>query len=172
MGLRNLLDRLAAVFATDAGPDVDEERAARLADAAADPAVTATALSTPGDRTRYPLVAYVDDGEQPEYLFRGGTLMVDDGDSLARETPTRELAVVVTDSRFLFVVGGRLSDSLFEVPFEDVVTAYVDDEDDRTYFVVEGDRDGDELTFFADVTMDPRPDALRAAAERAESVPE
>lgn len=172
MGLRDLIDRLAAGLATDTGPDVDEERAARLADAAAGPAVTAAALSDTGDRTQYPLIAYVDEGEQPEYLFRGGTLLVDDGDSLARETPTRELAVVVTDSRFLFVVGGRLSDSLFEVPFEDVVTAYVDDEDDRTYLVVEGDRDGDELTFFADVTMDPRVDALRAAAEGAGNRPE
>ncbi|WP_415378878.1 hypothetical protein [Halosimplex sp. TS25] len=172
MGLRDLIDRFAAGIATDTGPDVDEERARRLADAAADSAVTAAALSASGGRTQYPLVAYVEDGEQPEYLFRGGTLLVDDGDSLARETPTRELAVVVTDARFLFVVGGRLSDSLFEVPFADVVTAYVDDEDDRTYLVVEGDRDGDELTFFADVTMDPRVDALRAATERAESAPE
>ncbi|MFC7141546.1 hypothetical protein ACFQMA_17120 [Halosimplex aquaticum] len=172
MGLLDLIDRLAAGPDTDADPDVDEERAARLAADAADPAITADALTASGDRTRHPLVAYVEDDEQPEYLFRGGTLMVSDGDSLTRETPTRELAVVVTDSRFLFVAGGRLSDSLFEIPFENVVMAYVDDEDDRTYLVVEADRDGDELTFFADVTVGLRPDALRSAVEHVGNPPE
>ncbi|WP_164471704.1 hypothetical protein [Halosimplex salinum] len=172
MGLRDLFDRLAAGGGGDAGPEVDEERAARLADGAADPEVTADALTAAGERTRHPLITYVEDDEQPEYVFRGGTLMVDNGDSLARQTPTRELAVVVTDSRFLFVVGGRLSDSLFEVPFEHVAMTYVDDEDERTYLVVDADRDGDELTFFADVTMDPRLDALRSAVERAENAPE
>ncbi|WP_459190700.1 hypothetical protein [Halosimplex sp. J119] len=166
MGLLDLIGRLGG-SGVESGPDIDEERAARLADRATDSAVTADALTASGDRTKHPLVAYVDEDEQPEYLFRGGPLMVDDGDSLAREAPTRELAVLVTDSRFLFVVGGRLSDSLFEVPFEDAVMAYVDDEDNRTYLVVEADRDGDELTFFADVTMDPRPDVLRSAVERA-----
>jgi|GEM_PF-3381537 len=172
MGLRDLIDGLAAGFGADTGPEIDEERAARLAEEATDPAVTADVLTAAGERTQHPIVAYVEEDERLEYLFRGGTLVVDDGDSTARKTPTCELAVVVTDSRYLFVVGGRLSDSLFEVRFEDVVMAYVDDEDRRTYFVVEADRDGDELTFFADLTMDPRPDALRSAAERAGSSPE
>lgn len=172
MGLLDIIDRLAPGFGTETGPEIDEERAARLADDAADPAVTAEVLTAAGDRTQHPIVAYVEEGEHLEYLFRGGTLVVDDGDSTIRETPTCELAVVVTDSRFLFVVGGRLSDSLFEVPFEDVVMAYVDDEDERTYLVVEADRDDDELTFFADLTMDPRLAALRSAVRRAERGPE
>lgn len=171
MGLLDLIGRLGG-FGGETGPDIDEERAAQLADRATDPEVTTETLTTSGDRTQYPLVAYIDEGEQPEYLFRGGALMVDDGDSLAREAPTRELAVLVTDSRFLFVVGGRLSDSLFEVPFADAVMAYIDDEDNRTYLVVEADRDDDELTFFADVTMDPRPDVLRSAVEHAGNRPE
>jgi len=171
MGLLDLIDALAPGFGSGTGPEIDEERAARLADEAADPAVTAEVLTAAGERTQHPIVAYVEDDERVEYLFRGGTLVVDDGDSTVRETPTSELAVVVTDSRFLFVVGGRLSDSLFEVPFEDVVMAYVDDEDERTYLVVDADREGDELTFFADLTMDHRPDALRSAVDRVENGP-
>lgn len=171
MGLRDLIDALAAGFSADTGPEIDEERAARLADEATDPAVTAEVLTASGERTQHPIVAYVEEDERLEYLFRGGTLVVDDGDSTTRKTPTCELAVLVSDSRFLFVVGGRLSDTLFEVPFEDVVMAYVDDEDRRTYLVVEADRDDDRLTFFADLTMDRRLPALRSAAERAESGP-
>jgi hypothetical protein len=168
MGLRDLLGRLATGVGADTGPEVDEDRARRLAAAATDDSVTTDALLAVDDRTQYPLVAYVEDDEQPEFLFRGGVLMVSDGDSTAREAPTRELAVVVSDRRFLFVVGGHLSDSLFEVPFEDVAMAYVDDEDARRYLVVETDRE-DAVTFFADVTSDPRPDALRAAIEYAET---
>jgi len=169
MGLRDLIEAVAAGFGSDTGPEIDEGRAARLADEAADPTVTAEVLTTAGERTQHPIVAYVEDDEHLEYLFRGGTLVIDDGDSTVRETPTCELAVLVSDWRFLFVVGGRLSDSLFEVPFDDVVMAYVDDEDDRTYLVVEADRDDDRLTFFADLTMDSRLPALRSAVEGAES---
>lgn len=140
--------------AADESPEI-EQRAATLAERAPGEGVTPAVLANDHDRTAAPLVEYLEPDERPRYVFRGGRLLIGDGsDSLARKHPSKELQVLVSDRRILFVVGEQFSDELFEVPLEDVVDAYLDDaEAMRRYVVVEADREETRMTFFADVTL-------------------
>lgn len=117
--------------------------------------------------TRHPLYAYVED-EQPEYVLRAGELVISDVDgTTAREYPTGEQRVLVSDRRFLFVVGGRVGDEIREVPLRDVAEVYLDTDSVRRYLVVEADREEVTMTFFADVTLDSNTDDVREAVEYA-----
>lgn len=147
--------------ASDAGADVDvDELAARARSDRLTPGV----LSNEHDRSAYPLTAYLEDEERPEYVFRGGDLMIsDEAETLAREHPSRELQVVISTRRVLFVMGGRRSDELWEIPFEDVEEIYLDDETSKQYIIVESERDDAAMTFFADVTLNMNPEHVREA---------
>ena len=142
-----------------------EETAFELARSATDESVSVDVL-TERDRTRHPVISYLDGDERPEFVLRGGTLLISDATgSLAREHPAGELLVVVTDERVVFVLGGRVSDDLWEVPLGDVTSVYLDDESTRTQLIVEANRDDVEMTFFADLTLESRRDSIRACVE-------
>lgn len=119
--------------------------------------------------TRHPLYTYIKD-EQPEYVLRAGELVISDADgTTAREYPTGEQRVLVSDRRFLFVVGGRVGDEIREVPLQDVAEVYLDADSARHYLVVEADREEVAMTFFADVTLDSDTDDVREAVEYAQT---
>jgi hypothetical protein len=65
----------------------------------------------------------------------------------------------------LFVVGKYRTDDCMEVPLEDVVRAYLDDEDLRRFLVVEADREGNAMTFFADVTLEENSEAVEESVD-------
>lgn len=163
MGLADLVSWTLDLVRTDSAVEVDEARVRRLASRARSDTVTTDVLDGSSDLARHPLVGYLDDGEQPEYVFRGSRLLISDGESMTRRHPARQLPVVVSDRRVLFVVGNRLADDALAIPLEDVELAYLDDEEMRRYLVVEGRRDGDEMTFFAEVTGEPDEASLRDA---------
>ncbi|WP_207592667.1 hypothetical protein [Halomontanus rarus] len=151
--------------AADANPNADVDVEKLAAEARSD-RVTTEVLSNEHDRSAYPLTAYLEEGERPEYVFRGGDLMIsDEAETLAREHPSRELQVVVSTRRVLFVMGGRRSDELWEVPLADVEGVYLDDESSRQYIIVESERDDAAMTFFADVTLNMNPTEVREAVE-------
>ncbi|WP_276255850.1 hypothetical protein [Halomontanus rarus] len=151
--------------AADANPNADVDVEELAAEARSD-RVTTEVLSNEHDRSAYPLTAYLEEGERPEYVFRGGDLMIsDEAETLAREHPSRELQVVVSTRRVLFVMGGRRSDELWEVPLADVEDVYLDDESSRQYIIVESERDDAAMTFFADVTLNMNPTEVREAVE-------
>lgn len=136
-------------------------RARLLADQAKCDRLTPAVLAKPGSRTAEPLVSYLDDAERPQYVLLGTELLIsDEADSTVRKHPARRLVVSISDERIVFVVGGRFSDELFEVPLSSVTMAYLDEDRRRRHVVVEADRDGAEMTFFADVTIDPHTDDL------------
>lgn len=144
---------------------IDRE-AARLADGARGADVTRGVLANRDGRTDAPIVVYLEEDEQPHYVFVGSGLLIGDEDgSLRREYPTRKSQVVVSDRRLLFLVGNRRSDDLWEVPFDDVRGAYVDDESWRRHLVVEADREGHPMTFYADVTLNGNPEGVRDGLE-------
>jgi hypothetical protein len=165
-----LLDLLPGFGSHQATPERDEDEIAaeaeRLADGAAGSGVTPSVLADDEERSALPLVEYLEDGEQPHHVFRGGELLITDEEGeLSRKHPTKQTQVVVTDRRVLFVLGNHRQDEVMEVPLEDVVEAYVDDEDLRRFLVVEADRDGDGMTFFADVTLAARETDLADGVE-------
>jgi len=160
----SLLRRLTPTAPPDV--DVDDDRVAALAADATSDTVTPGVLANRDNRSNRPIVAYLDGDEQPRYVFRGTELIVADPDgSSTRKHPTRELQVVLTDRRLLFVVGGRLADDLVELPLPAVRSAYVEDEGRRLYLVVDADREDTPMTFFADVTLEGNGQALVTAAE-------
>lgn len=197
MGVLDLLSRLVGGAGGDDGPAVGEEER-RLAAAAESRTVTPEALARSGQRTDRPVTAYLDEGEEPRYLLRGSELLVADEETeeTVRHHPTREMVVVVTDRRVVFVQGGRISDDIVEVPLEDVVEAYVDDASLRNFLIVEASHEADEEddeedegpeegiaalgivdetdrdahnTFFADVTLQGDPTAVYEAADYVEA---
>lgn len=157
-----------------------------LAADAASANLTPEDLVACGVHLKRPILDHLNDDEQPEYLFRGGELLISDREgNLSRNHPSGEMRVVITDRRVLFVQGGRRNDTLIAVPLSDVVTVYIDDEEMRRYLVVEtnytldddnhetdsvrfglhsllGGRElGEEGTmFFGDVSLESRMDAL------------
>lgn len=147
----------------DGSPDRGGRCATTLAERAPGNGVTPAVLTNDHDRTATPLVEYLEPDERPRYVFRGGRLLIGDGgDSLVRKHPSKELQVLVSDERILFVVGEHLTDELFEVPLEDVVDAYLDTaEAVRRYVVVEANREDTQMTFFADVTLTSDIDDVR-----------
>lgn len=141
-----------------------------LAERARGEGVTPAVLRNDHDRSARPLVVYLEDGEQPEYVLRGGELLIGDAKgALAREHPTRELQVVISDRRLLFVLGMYGSDELWEVPFADVEDVYLDADSTRQHVVVDADREGAAMTFFADVTLDGGPAEPREAVSFVEA---
>lgn len=151
--------------AADANPNVDVDVDELAAEARSD-RVTPAVLSNEHDRSAYPLTAYLEEGERPEYVLRGGDLMIsDEAETLAREHPSRELQVVISSRRVLFVMGGRRSDELWGVPLADVENVYLDDESSRQYVIVESERDDAAMTFFADVTLNMNPTEVHEAVE-------
>lgn len=163
------LDLVSWVTGREASTEADERSRARAAELAADApseTVTAAVLTSEGTGTRRPLVTYLDPNERPQYVLCGSALVVADADgSTTRKHPSRELRVVASDRRLLFVVGGRVADDLMEVPLGDVSVAYVDEEAARRHLVVEADREGVEMTFFADVTLHARPETVERCRE-------
>jgi len=166
------LDLLPGFGSHPASQEFDSEEldreASRLAEEAIGESVTVAVLTNETGRSDYPILAYLEDDERPQYVLQGTELLISDADgSVARKHPTRKLQVVVSDRRFLFVVGDRRSDDLWEVRYENVTDLYVDDDDWRRYVVVEADRDDAEMTFFADVTLEERAADVDAAVEHA-----
>lgn len=166
MGLLDLIGFLGDWLTPAEENEEIGEEVVELAERARSDRVTAELLAT-DEETRYPLFVYVDD-EQIQYVLRGGELVISDEDgSTAREHPTGEQRVLVSDRRILFVVGGRFGDQVREIPLEDLVEVYLDTDSVRRYLVVEADRDETAMTFFADVTLDPDADDVREAVEYA-----
>lgn len=166
MGLADLASWLSRQVSGPAETHDVTDRHRELARSASNETVTAELLALPGDRTTQPVATYLADDEVPAFLFRGSRLLISDADDeLARKHPTRLLVVLVTDRRVVFVVGGRLADDCLEVPLTDVTDVYVDEADPHRHLVVSADSDGDVMTFFADVTMDPHADAVAEAAD-------
>lgn len=144
------------------------DRARDLADRAEGEYITPELLAKPDGRTSEPLVAYLEEDEHPQYVFLGGELMISDSDSsVVRKHPAQQLVISISDERVLYVVGGRFSDELFEVPLTNITMAYLDEDGLSRYLIVEADRDGDVMTFFADVTSESNDDALGASLEYA-----
>lgn len=195
MGLRQLLGWIGDRASGDE-PGGDVDQATRdIAARATDEALTPAALVAT-ERSYRPLLEYLEDEEQPHYLFEGSELLIeDDEDNVVRNHPTRALQVVVTDERVVYVLGDRTADNVLTVPHEDVVDVYVDDVDLHRYLIVEAYHDPDaesaedpeaagtgperdrrqsalathllgndeeesNPTFFANVTIDGRPDEL------------
>ncbi|MCU4742429.1 hypothetical protein [Natronoglomus mannanivorans] len=153
--------RVGKASGEDADADVDVDE---LAAQARSDQLTPAVLSNDHDRSAYPLTAYLEADEQPAYVFRGGDLLISDAEgSLARKHPSRELQVVISDQRLLFVMGGRRSDELWEIPHEDVEEIYLDDESTKQYIIAESERDDALMTFFADVTLNMNPEHVREA---------
>lgn len=161
-----VLDLVSTLFARPESRDLEvTDRHRRLSDAARSDRLTPELLATRGDRTSEPLATYLEADEQPQYVFRGSRLvMADSEDTVTRNHPTRLLVVLVSDDRLLFVLGGRLADDLFEVPLADVVSIHVDEDGPQQYVVVEADRDGDRMTFYADVTLEARDEVADGVA--------
>lgn len=128
--------------------------------------VTPAVLANSHDRADHAIVEYLDDDEQPEFVLCGTSLLISDEEgSVAREHPTRQTQVVISDQRVLFVLGGHLSDDIWEVPLADVEEAYVDDTEPMSrYFIVDAERDDAPMTFFADVTVESNTDEVERAA--------
>lgn len=144
----------------------DDERVVELATQAQGETVTPEILTNQTGRTERPVVEYLLEDEQPEYVFRGGELLLtDETDSLGRKYPSGETRVIVSDHRVLIVLGGRLSDDLWEIPLEDVIDVYVNSEGIKQYFVVEGHRDSNPMTFFADVSIESNTAELESGVE-------
>lgn len=138
-----------------------EVRAAELAADAPNDAVTAERLAGKEEQTHHPLVEYLEANERPQHILQGSELLIsNEDDSLARKHPSHGMYLLVSDQRILFVLGGRITDNVWEVPLNDVAATYVDGESMRQYLVVEANRDGVEMTFFADVTLETNQNAI------------
>ena len=165
-----VLDLLSWFVRQSTPSPVDDEeldaRASELATRARSDTVTDAVLANTLERTAECLLTYIEDDEQPEFVLRGSTLLVsDEDDSLTKKHPSRELQVVISARRLLFVIGGRIADHMLEVPLEDIVEVYVDAETHRRFLIVEADREGDVMTFFADVTLTADPADVRTGVE-------
>ena len=162
MGVFDLVSFLFSRRRSGDGEVTDRHR--RLSEAARSDRLTPELLATRGDRTSEPLATYVEADEQPHYVLRGSRLIIADQEgNVTRKHPTRLLAVLVTDERLLFVLGGRLADDIFEIPLADVVSIHRDDDHPQQYVIVEADREGDRMTFYADVTIESRREVSNAA---------
>jgi len=125
--------------------------------------VTPDVLTNQADRSKRPIVTYLDDDESPEYVIRATKLIIGDGDDSARQYPTREAQLVVTDTRLLVLVGKRRSDDIYEMPLSTVTDIYIDEVDLPTrYVIVDANRAGEPMTFFADVTVESDLDAVES----------
>lgn len=157
-----VMDLVSWLFGPSPADEVDiTDRHRQLSEAARSDRITADLLARSGDRTRAPVVSYLEEGEQPHYILRGTRLLiVDEDDTQVRKHPTRLLVVMISDSRVLYVLGGRLADDIFEVPLTDVRSIYFDEDEPRCHVVVEADRDGDRMTFFADVSLAAREEVV------------
>lgn len=168
MGFVDLLSWLAdrTVGSEPEAPPIDQGVIDMAADAAGQ-SVTPEVLVNHTERSYVALLEYLEDDERPEYVIRGGTVLIGDAEeSLAREYPTRETQVVVSDRRLLVVLGRRITDDVWEVPLEDVVEMYVDDvEALNRYLVVEASRESTQMTFYVDVTIEPSTRDLRESVE-------
>ena len=136
-----------------------------LASRARGETVTADVLANRSNRSNDPLVEYLVDDELPHHVFLGNEVVIDNDDSYTTQYPTRHTQFVITDRRLLVVLGNRLSDTVWEVPLEDVLDVYVDDDSWKQYLVVEADRDDQRMTFFVDVTMESETDELLSGVE-------
>lgn len=144
----------------------DDETVVELVNRARGETVTPEKLTNQARRTERPVVKYLLEDEQPEYVFRGGELLLNDkNDSLRRQYPSRESVVVVSDHRVLIVLGGRLSDSLWEIPLDSILDVYINSNGVKRYFVVEGNHDSNPITFFADVSIESNTVELESGAE-------
>lgn len=141
----------------------DEVRS--MVEGARSDSLTASLLAESAGRTNVSLFEYLEDGEQPHYVLRGTRLvLVDASDKQDRKHPTGILVVLITDTRVVFVLGGRFGDDVYQVPLADVTSAYVDRDDPKQHIVVEATADGDPMTFFADVSLESF-DEVRAGVE-------
>lgn len=146
--------------------DPDDKQVVELVDHARGETVTPESLTNQHDRTNRPLFEYLREDEQPEYVFRGGEILLEDEtETLGRKHPTGETKLIISDRRFLIVVGGRLSDDVWEVPLEDVVDVYVNSSGIRRHLVLEGNTDANPMTFFVDVSIESNTAELKASVE-------
>lgn len=165
MGVFDLVGRMIGM-----SPDVDDpevtETSRSLVEAARSDRLTPEQLALPGDRTSAPLIEYLEDDERPQYVMIGTRVLISDVDgTLLRKHPTRKVVVLVSDRRILIVVGGRSSDDLLEVPLADVSGIHLDHDPPRHFIVVDANKDGDPMTFFVEITIDPDPETVEDGVE-------
>ncbi|MCU4974062.1 hypothetical protein OB955_15135 [Halobacteria archaeon AArc-m2/3/4] len=166
--MRNLLTWMLGTPAVEEPRvrSLDDEAVERLATQARGETVTVDVLTNEFERSKQPIVSYLDDDERPQYVVRGSSLLITNEDEVDRNYPTRELQVVISDERILFVLGGRKRDEVLTIPHEDLVDVYLDTVNEpRRFLVVDADHNDDEMTFFAKVTLEPAVDELRTAIE-------
>lgn len=140
--------RLSSIDETEPSAETVE-----LAKEARGSSVTPAVLANQNGRSKRALVEYLANGERPEYVLMGNLIIIDNGDSYNTKYPTRDTQVLVSDQRVVIVLGGYLSDDLWEMSFEDIQEVYVDDEGIKDYLVVDAIRDGNPMTFFVDITV-------------------
>lgn len=164
MRVFELLSKLAGRLRSGADGEPIPEESIEIAARARGESVTPGVLANRDGRSDQAIVTYLADDEQPEYVLRGNRLLISDGDSCETKYPSRDTQVVISDRRVLILLGGRLSDDLWEMPLEDVRYAYVDNESWKRYLIVEANRDDQRMTFYVDATVESNVDDLRAAA--------
>lgn len=147
----------------------DDPEIERMARNARGETVTPETLANEFGRSRHSVLSYLDDAENPEYIVRGSEVMiVNDDDQVTRSHPTRETQVVLSDERVLFVVGGTVSDEIWVVPYDDLVDVYLDEVDHpRKFLVIDANREGNPMTFYTKVTLEPAVEEIRRAIDLA-----
>lgn len=163
MGVFDALSRLLGGRSSE--DSVARSACRDLASRARGETVTADVLANRSDRSNDPLIEYIGDDELPHHVFLGNEVVVDNDDSYTTEYPARHTQFVITDRRLLVLLGNRITDTVWEVPLEDVLDVYVDDESWKQYLIVEADRNDQRMTFFVDVTMESETDELRSGVE-------
>lgn len=153
----NVRDILKWVLGRDGTPnnpeiEVDRDRVRRLAADATDEHVTESLLANDDDFTHHPPITYLDEDEQPEYALLGGRVWI--GEDLtyrADEVPSKRTVVLVTDKRILLIVGKRLKDSLWQIPFEGLTFANIKYDESEAYLDVDADYEDAPQSFFVEL---------------------
>lgn len=162
MGVLEYLSGLMSGRSRDDETDPIPEEVVEAAARARGETVTPGVLANRTGRSDLPIVEYLSEDEQPEFVFQGNQLLIDNDDSYVTEYPTRDTQVVISDRRLLIVLGGHLSDDVWDVPLADVLDVYVDAESWKRYLIVEANREGEPMTFFVDVTLESATEELDA----------
>lgn len=165
MGALDLLAAARRFLFGSGGPGdsgVDESRIDALA-RAGDDSVTRPLLRNDQGYTARPPVAYLHEDETVEHVLHGSNLAIGtpgDDDAMVEQPSTRTLTFVTTE-RVLFVVGSRLSDSLWSIPYEGVTDASLRRDEDGHMLVVHADHEDDTRTFYANLALEQDTDYLR-----------
>lgn len=163
----NALDLLAGLrrylFGADTEVDaVDPERVAALAQAG-DDSVTPRILRNDDGYAATPPVGYLEDDESVQHILHGSELAIGtpkEEDAMVEQPSTRTLTMV-TSKRLLFVVGRRLNDALWSIPYEGVTGASLRRDDEGHMLVVHANYEDDARIFYVDLSLEHDTDALR-----------